>query len=721
MKKNLLIAFTTALFPVLATAQYSVSGKINDKNKNTSLSDVRIGVLKTDKYVQSTASGDYKLDNLKAGTHTIKVNYLGYKAIEYKLILDKDTKLDFELERNNILADGADMAVINRIPYAVTINGIPLNNHENQHAYFIALPDFAYSVDNNQVQRGVGIADNGSGSFGAFICVQNTPRIDAAYGELSNLFGSLNTWRTRLKGGTGLINNKFSVDGRLSYVNSDGYMNSGNSGVQSGFVSGAYYGAKSLLRANVFLGEENTTRAWGGVSSNELQPIRSSNSLTYSGQTDHYVQNHYQLLYAYSFSNKISFSSAIHYSFGRGYYEENPNNQDFSSYNITQTTTTGSLVRRRSLDTDFYGANYAVNYTPTTALKFTLGGYYNRYKGTNFGEILWTQGLPIVNPKRYTQDDAEKMVINAFAQTNYQLGKVSLFVDLQFRRINYTFTGYNGSLGAVQPGDQLNFFNPKVGFSYDLNKQDKLYTSVSISHLEARREQYLNFLAGGKPLSQRLHNIGIGYSTKREKLTLGLDAFGMFYKDQLISNGSSNVLGEFLDQNVPHSSRIGLELEGKIQLHPKLTWGTTAVLSRNTISEFIDKPGTKDEKTYFNTAISYSPNLVAASELAFKPFKKTEIALLNKYVSKQYRDNTSNDDKTIAAFVINDVRLSYTTSFRYLKNIGATLLVNNILGTIYPSSSSNYNYVEKGFLINKDYYFPQQIQRNFLLALNVKF
>lgn len=195
----------------------------------------------------------------------------------------------------------------------------------------------------------------------------------------------------------------------------------------------------------------------------------------------------------------------------------------------------------------------------------------------------------------------------------------------------------------------------------------------------------------------------------------------MFYKDQLISNGSSNVLGEFLDQNVPHSSRIGLELEGKIQLHPKLTWGTTAVLSRNTISEFIDKPGTKYEKTCFNTAISYSPNLVAASELAFKPFKKTEIALLNKYVSKQYRDNTSNDDKTIAAFIINDVRLSYTTSFRYLKNIGATLLVNNILGTIYPSSSSNYNYVEKGFLINKDYYFPQQIQRNFLLALNVKF
>ena len=221
MKKNLLIAFTTALFPVLATAQYSVSGKINDKNKNTPLSDVRIGVLKTDKYVQSTASGDYKLDNLKAGTHTIKVNYLGYKAIEYKLILDKDTKLDFELERNNILADGVDMAVINRIPYAVTINGIPLNNHENQHAYFIALPDFAYSVDNNQVQRGVGIADNGSGSFGAFICVQNTPRIDAAYGELSNLFGSLNTWRTSLKGGTGLINDKFSVDGRLSYVNSD--------------------------------------------------------------------------------------------------------------------------------------------------------------------------------------------------------------------------------------------------------------------------------------------------------------------------------------------------------------------------------------------------------------------------------------------------------------------------------------------------------------------
>ena len=195
----------------------------------------------------------------------------------------------------------------------------------------------------------------------------------------------------------------------------------------------------------------------------------------------------------------------------------------------------------------------------------------------------------------------------------------------------------------------------------------------------------------------------------------------MFYQNQLISSGGMNAVAEFLDQNVPNSSRIGLELAGKIELHPKITWNTTAVLSRNNINTFTNKPGTKDEKVYTNTAISYSPALVAASELTFKPFKKTEIALLNKYVSKQYRDNTSNDDNTIAAFIVNDVRLNYTTSFKYLKNVGITLLVNNVLGTVYPASSSNYNYVQKGFLINKDYYFPQQIQRNLLLALNVKF
>lgn len=721
MKKNLLIAFTTALFPLLAAAQYSVSGKINDKNAAVPLGDVRITVLKTGKYVQSTASGDYKLDSLKAETHTLKVYYPGYKTIEYKLTLNKDIKLDLELERNNILAEGADIAVINRIPYAVTINGIPLNNHENQHIYFIALPDFAYSVDNSQLQRGVGIADNGSGSFGAFMCVQNTPRIDNSYGELSNLYGSLNTWRTSFKGGTGLINNKFSIDGRLSYVNSDGYMNTGNSGVKSGFVTGAYYGTKSLLKANVFLGEENTNRAWNGAPNNELQPIRANNSFTYGGQTDNYVQNHYQLLYAYSFSNKVSVSSALHYSFGRGYYEENFNGQDFSKYGITQALTIGNLIRRRSLDTDFYGINYAINYAPQTDLKFTLGGYYNHYKGSHFGEILWAQGLSITNPYRYTNDDAEKTVLNTFAQADYQLGDVNLFVDLQYRRIMYTFIGSNGSLGNFHPGDQLNFFSPKVGISYQLSKEDKIYASYSIANGEARREQYLNFLAGAKPQSQRLNNIGIGYSTQREKLTLGVDAFGMFYQNQLISSGGMNAVAEFLDQNVPNSSRIGLELAGKIELHPKITWNTTAVLSRNNINTFTNKPGTKDEKVYTNTAISYSPALVAASELTFKPFKKTEIALLNKYVSKQYRDNTSNDDNTIAAFIVNDVRLNYTTSFKYLKNVGITLLVNNVLGTVYPASSSNYNYVQKGFLINKDYYFPQQIQRNLLLALNVKF
>src|SRR5690606_13011013 len=152
----------------------------------------------------------------------------------------------------------------------VTINGIPLNDAESLGSFFVNLPDFASSVDNVQIQRGVGTSTNGAGAFGASLNIQTNTLNEDPYAELDNSFGSYNSWKNTIRLGTGLIDDKFSFDGRLSRIRSDGYIDRATSDLRSFSLSGAWYGKNSLLRANVFGGNEKTYQAWYGTPESRL-------------------------------------------------------------------------------------------------------------------------------------------------------------------------------------------------------------------------------------------------------------------------------------------------------------------------------------------------------------------------------------------------------------------------------------------------------------------
>lgn len=601
-------------------------------------------------------------------------------------------------------------------PNVINLDGILVNPLENHHGYFITMPDFAYSVDDNRLQRGPGYADNGAGSFGAFMAVQAVDRRDESYVELNNTYGSLSTWRTVLKGGTGLINNKFSLDGRMSYINSNGFMNRSNCDIRSYFLSGAHYGKKSMLRLNAFLGQEFTNQNWAVVPELEAQANRLSNLYNYDGQTDRYNQGHYQALYAYEFSDRLSLSAVAHYSHSRGFNEENPGaEQEFVNY--INSGLKGSLMRRRALNADFYGANYALNYKLQPNVKLVWGGIYNNYHGDHFGDVLWAQGIKLDAPARYTNDKASKLMYHTFAQAYYDMGKFNFFADLSYRHIAYDFSGNFGSLGDISQSPTFNFINTKVVATYKLNPSDKLSLTYALMNGDPRREQILGYTPNECPKRQRWNNVSLGFNTQREKVKLDMGVFGMFYQDQLVPVGGTNAVADWLDVNVGKSHRIGFELEGTICILPQLKWTVNGVLTQNRIETFVDKAGV----VYNNTPIASSPNIVAASQLAFSPCKKTEVALLNKYMGKQYRDNTGNENNVADAFFVHDLRLRYTTSFKRVKNIGATLLVNNIFGATYDINkvnAGNYNYMDRGFLVNKDYYFPQG-QQNFLVGVSV--
>src|SRR5690606_8320874 len=79
-----------------------------------------------------------------------------------------------------------------------------------------------------------------------------------------------NTLKNTVRLGSGLIDGKFTFDGRLSRVESDGYVDRGASNLQSFYLSGAWHGKNSLLRANVFGGKEKTYQAWYGTPESRL-------------------------------------------------------------------------------------------------------------------------------------------------------------------------------------------------------------------------------------------------------------------------------------------------------------------------------------------------------------------------------------------------------------------------------------------------------------------
>lgn len=804
----------TAMMPFFALAQISVTGKVTDNNQKP-LPGATIKVKNQKTAVLSDGDGNYTLSNLSTGKYTFSVSYLGYKSTEKSIELSQNQNLNFTLSPQAFLADevvvratraneksattyknvtkaeiqennfGQDLpfilqntpgVVVNSdagagVGYTgirirgsdnsrinVTVNGIPINDSESQGTFYVNMPDFASSVDNIQIQRGVGTSTNGAGAFGASLNIQTTASEMEPYAEVNSTYGSFDTWKNTIKVGTGLINNRFSFDGRLSRISSNGYVDRGSSLLKSYFMSGAYHGNKDLLRINVFAGAEKTYQSWNGIpesrlnndvagmqayiernglskadADNLLNSGKTYNSFLYNNQTDNYWQNHYQLLYARQFSDKFSFNGALHYTQGEGYYEEYRVQNDLTDYGLKPVVIGGTtinetdLIRRRWLDNDFYGVTYAFNYVPQKNLNFTLGGAYNEYKGAHFGQIIWAQYASNGDIDRhYYDNEGFKTDFNTYGKVNYSpVEALSLFADLQYRRVYYDIAGTENKLNTLAINETLNFFNPKFGATYFINPESNLYASFSVANKEPNRDDYTDAAVGVYPKPERLNDVELGYRFKTKDFNVGANAYGMFYKNQLVVTGKINDVGGNYRQNVDRSYRLGIELDGSYIINKSFALNANAAFSRNKIKNFTEYYDDYDNggqvvNNYALTDISYSPAAVLFGELVYKPITGFAIALQSKYVSKQYMDNTQNNDRTINGYWVSNARLGYDFKFAGVKNINLGLLVNNLFDKKYESNGYTYGYLSGGSRVTENFFYPQA-GTNFLLSLNVKF
>ena len=611
----------------------------------------------------------------------------------------------------------------------ITVNGVPFNDPESQGAFLVNMPDLASSAEDIEVQRGVGTSTNGPAAFGASVNVRTTAVKRDPWGLIALSGGSFNTQRYSISAGTGLIQDRFSLDVRLSSISSDGYVDRASADLKSYFLQGALVGKNRSFRLITFRGKEVTYQAWGGVPRDTLPINRTYNGYTYDNEVDNYDQTHYQALFDQKLGPHATLNVTLYKILGAGYFEQFRADDDLSTYGIPDavingdTVTSSDIIRRRWLDNSLTGVNINTE-VRAGRHRLVLGASYNKSQGAHFGEVIWARYAGNGNIRdRYYDDDATKTDASAFAKLTYALSdKMDLYGDLQVRQVDHSLLGFNDALESSMQSVRYTFFNPKAGLLWRVRQGGKAYASIAIANREPNREDLQETTPYSRPQSERLFDYEAGYEYRTGRLSAGINLYYMDYKDQLVLTGELNDVGAALRTNVKNSYRMGAEMMLAAQITKRLGLRANTTISANKVREFTEFVDAYDadfnwtgqqQYDYTESDLPFSPSLIAGGELGYRVLDspgrlRADLTLVTKYVGQQYLDNTSSTDRMLDAYVINDIRANVSLlGLKGVKSVDFNLTVRNVLSELYESNGWAYSYVFDGSRTQDVGLFPQ--------------
>jgi iron complex outermembrane receptor protein len=601
----------------------------------------------------------------------------------------------------------------------VTINGIPYNDAESLGTFWVDLPDFSSSVENLQVQRGIGTSVNGSSAFGASINILTDKIAEKSFFESSNTVGSFNTIKNNFKFSTGLLNNAFEFSGRLSKIDSDGYIDRASSNLKSYFLQFSYKKNKTLLKFLNFGGHEITYQAWNGIDLLTLENNRTynpsglyfdldGNEKFHENEVDNYKQDHFQFHWTQSISNNLTSSLALNLTNGRGFYEQyNENgNEDY--------------ITRKWLDNQFFVFNYNLNYT-TANNNLTFGSTYSEYDGDHFGETIWAQNSGDIQfTDLFYNGNGLKKDFSNFIKTVYQLSDgLSIYADFQLRKIDYVTTGSTSNVDELAVDKSYSFFNPKAGFNYNFNNENKAYFSVSRAYREPTRSDFENNL---DIQPEELIDYELGWQFNNKNLIFSANFYFMNYKNQLVLTGALDDVGTPVRENSGKSFRKGVEFESAYSLNKKFVFSGNLSLSKNKNIDYISNFDGQ-VINLGDTDISFSPELISSLNVSYTPKQNLNINLLYKYVGEQFLSNTESSVSKLDSYMTTDINIIYKfESPKYFSEVTITAMINNIFNKKYVANGYYYTYDDTWSVpgevttIEGTGYYPQAI-RNFLFGV----
>lgn len=601
----------------------------------------------------------------------------------------------------------------------VMMNGVPYNDSESQGTFFVNVPDLTSSASQIIIQRGVGTSNNGAAAFGASINVLSKDPEEKMYFKTDDSYGSFNTYKYSAEVGSGKFwGNRLSVMGRYTHINSDGYIDRASSNLDSYNFTALFEEGKTKIRLIAFGGKEKTYQAWNGIDRETWQTNPKFNisgaiydtdgniSGFYDNETDNYRQNHYQLLWEQKFNDKWNLETTLHYTKGKGYYENYKQDAKFSKYNLPdfETLSRTDFIRKKWLNNDFYGV-VSTLYGKFDNLDLNFGVVGNQYYGRHFGNVTGVF-LPQIDEHEYYRNRSVKNEMAGFAKALVRVNDFEFFGDLQLRNIDYNtkiITSGDGE-GADLDKNWL-FFNPKVGVNYKI-ESGKVFLSYAHAHREPNRD---DLLADNNVKAERLHDFEAGFERQFGVVSFTANLYYMYYVNQLVLNGELNNVGAFIRTNSGKSYRSGIELGALAKLSKQWELTGNVSLSNNRNLDF--KIENEDlAKDLGNTQISFSPNIIANLGLKFNPNKNFQFALMNQFVGKQYLDNTEHENLELKDYFLTDFNAQY--QFKIKNNdIALKLLVNNIF---------NKKYVNNGAVYDSEPYYFSQAGTNFMFGISWK-
>ncbi len=497
-------------------------------------------------------------------------------------------------------------------------------------------------------------------------------------------------------------------------------------------------------------GKEKTYQAWDGVPGNMLKTHRRYNGIGayrnadgeiryYDNETDNYNQEHYQLHYSRQLSRYLYLNAALHYTPGKGYYEQYKEEEKLSDYQIpdiiltSDTLTSTDLIRRKWLDNRFYGSIFSLNYNKSR-VNLRLGGGWNYYVGDHFGNIIWAENPGVAEKGyRWYENRGKKKDYNLYSKLNYSLtNSLNLFGDVQVRGINYLIAGIDDDLRNLDQEHNFLFFNPKMGLNYSPSARHRTYLSFSVANREPNRSNFTDAdPLQPLPVPEKLFDYEAGYQFSSENFTMIVNLYMMDYDNQLVLTGEINDVGSPVMTNVPSSYRTGIEIQSGLSFK-KFNWSGNLSLSRNKISEmnsFVDNwdywndPETEPfqlVETLKATDIAFSPSIVAGSNIHYDISKVLNIEIQSKYIGKQYIDNTMNESRKLSPYFVNDLRIAYTFRPDWVNSIDINFLAANLFSEKYSSNAWVYRYFYENEEKVLDGYFPQA-GINFYLGVALRF
>jgi len=639
----------------------------------------------------------------------------------------------------------------------VMINGIPLNDPEDHQVYWVDMPDLAESLSNLQFQRGVGSSIYGISTFGGSLNLQTNQANTENGTEVFSIYGSYNTQKYGVKTTQDILN-YFKLNLRLSSLSSDGYRDNSATKQYSYFASLSKQGDRSLTELNFYGGKERTHAAWDASGESALAVNHQDNPITYDNELDVFSQPHLELHHSYLINDDLNTQNSFFYIYGNGYYEQYKDGKDLWEYGLASAPDSleADLIRQKHVKKNQYGWVGNLDWNHPLG-KLTAGCYISLYNGDHWGEIKSvigadTLGIDYEKGQKYYRYTGDKSYYTFYLNELFQpMSNLSVMANLYFQKIDFEFTqkaagNFSGAYLNSYKVD-YDFFNPRFGVNYNLNEAMNVYTNISFAQREPTDDELFDFWDGPddlgvSPLFAHADTIYVDGEidhikwsdpyVKDEKLTdlecgFGYDfgnwqvktnLFWMNFHDEIVDYGGVNDDGDPIRGNADETVHRGVEFTAKTELPYNFSWDGSFSYNDNYFKKFIMKDWDANwnviDVDYSGNKIGGFPAILASTKLAYH-WQDLLASVQVQHVGQQYLDNTENDDRSVDAYQLVNLGVSYKFSELFgLADVALHLRFNNLLDKEYETSGY-YDSWE-----GENYYYPGA-GRNLIAGIRVGF